>query len=55
MPSLQWIKQNQREQTGKLIKNMINGDSKYITSDFQKCHLADFEKYYNQNYIKSCI
>ena len=27
MPSLQWIKQNQREQTGKLIKNMINGTS----------------------------
>ena len=27
MPSLQWIKQNQREQTGKLIKSMINGTS----------------------------
>ena len=27
MPSLQWIKQNQREQTGKLNKSMINGTS----------------------------
>ena len=27
MPSLKWIKQNQREQVGKLIKNMINGTS----------------------------
>ena len=27
MPRLQWIKQNQREQTVKLIKSMINGTS----------------------------
>ena len=27
MPSLKWIKQNQREQVGKIIKDMIKGTS----------------------------